>query len=524
MIRYWRPDVDVRAVRFTRVLITLAVPQFAFPSSNADSSFWTTNAGAPVFNNDESLTVGPRGPVVLEDYHLVEKLAQFDRERIPERVVHAVGATAKGYFEVTDDVTDLTFADFLSSVGKKTDVLVRFSTVIPSRGQSQTIRDPRGFAVKFYTNEGNYDLVGNNMPVFFIRDGIKFPDMVHSFKPNPRTNLVENWRFVDFFSHHPESLHMFAHVFDDIGIPKDFRHMDGFGVHTFKWLTRDGKETFIKYHWKSKQGVESLMDDEAEAIGGADNVHATADLVKSIDAGDFPEWTLFVQTMDPAKASYLDFDPLDVTKTWPESEFPLRRVGRMVLNKNIDNFFNENEQAAFSPALVVPGITYSEDKLLQSRIFSYSDTQRYRVGPNYLTLPVNAPKAMHHNNHHDGPMNFVQRDGEINYFPSRFDPAVNAEKYPLSRESVCGIRQKTRIPKENNFAQPGELYRSWNPERRERFAMRIADNFLLQPRVTPELQRIWIDFWSQADEELGAKLKEKVNAVAGGETVVLNSP
>ncbi|CAD7703126.1 unnamed protein product [Ostreobium quekettii] len=469
---------------------------------------WTTNSGLPVYNNDDSLTVGRRGPVLLEDYHLVEKLAHFDRERIPERVVHAVGASAKGYFEVTNDVSNLTFADFLSEPGKRTDVIVRFSTVIPSKGQAETVRDPRGFAVKFYTDQGNYDLVGNNLPVFFIRDGMKFPDMVHAFKPNPVTNLIDNWRFVDFFSHHPESLHMFAHVFDDIGIPKDYRHMDGFGVHTFKWINSEGKEYLVKYHWKSSQGVESLRDDEAQRIGGRDNVHATRDLYTSIAAGDFPEWVLHVQLMDPSRAATLDFDPLDVTKTWPENLFPLVEVGRMVLDKNIDNFFNENEQLAFSPALVVPGITYSEDKLLQSRIFSYTDTQRYRIGPNYLNLPVNAARSGTMNNQQvDSVMNFVNKPNEeINYFPSKFSGALLADEYPISREGICSRRTQEVIPKENNFDQAGELYRSWPADRQERFAERIAQNFLLQPRVTQRLQRIWVDYWTTVDESLGKSL------------------
>jgi len=472
------------------------------------ASQWTTNSGLPVYNNDHSLTVGRRGPVLLEDYHLVEKLAHFDRERIPERVVHAVGASAKGYFEVTNDVSDLTKADFLSEVGKKTDVIVRFSTVIPSKGQAETVRDPRGFAVKFYTNRGVYDLVGNNLPVFFIRDGMKFPDMVHAFKPNPLTGLVDNWRFVDFFSHHPESLHMFTHLFDDIGIPKTYRHMDGFGVHTFKWINNREDEMLVKYHWKCSQGVESLMDEEAQALGGRDNKHATRDLYTSIAAGEFPEWILHVQVMDPINISNLTFDPLDVTKTWPEDLFPLLEVGKMVLDKNIDNFFNENEQLAFSPSMVVPGITYSEDKLLQSRIFSYPDTQRYRVGPNYMSLPVNAPKSGTLNNQQaDSVMNFVNKpEEEVNYSPSRIMLQTPGDEYPISRENVCGTRAQKVINKENNFEQPGALYRSWPEDRQERFAIRITSNFLLQPGVTQALQRIWVDYWTQVDESLGKKI------------------
>ncbi|CAD7697671.1 unnamed protein product [Ostreobium quekettii] len=489
-----------------------AMAQCQCPFSGVVADQWTTNSGQPVYNNDDSLTVGLRGPVLLEDYHLLEKLAHLNRERIPERLVHATGTTAKGFFEVTKDVSNFTFADFLSEPGKKTDVIVRFSTGVPSRGGAETVRDPRGFAVKFYTNEGNYDLVGNNMPVFFIRDAMKFADMVHAFKPNPVTNLPNNWRMVDFFSHLPESVHMFTHVFDDIGIPKDYRHMNGFGVHTFKWINSEGKERLVKYHWKSSQGVESLLDEEAQAIGGKDQKHMTRDLLTSIANGDFPEWVLHVQLMDPSTAASLDFDPLDVTKTWPEDRFPLVEVGRMVLDKNINNFFNENEQVAFSPALVVPGITYSEDKLLQGRIFAYTDTQRYRVGPNYLSLPVNAPKSGVLNNQMvDGVLNFVNKPNEeVNYFPSKISGAQLAERYPISGESICGKRTQQVIKKESNFGQAGELYRSWDADRQERFAERISKEMLLQPGVTEVLQKIWMHYWSEVDVGLGNKLKTKM--------------
>eukprot|EP00803_Ostreobium_quekettii_P011299 evm.model.scf_21EXC.2 EVM.evm.TU.scf_21EXC.2 scf_21EXC:32870-40615(+) len=483
------------------------------PSSGYNSQHWTTNAGQPVWNNNSSLTVGARGPILLEDYHLLEKLAQFDRERIPERVVHARGAAAKGFFEVTHDISHLTCADFLRAPGVQTPVIVRFSTVIHERGSPETIRDPRGFAVKFYTREGNFDLVGNNFPVFFIRDGIKFPDMVHALKPNPRSHIQENWRIMDFFSHHPESLHMFTFLNDDVGIPLNYRHMEGFGVHTFKLMSREGKDTYVKFHWKPLCGVKCLMDDEAVVVGGKNHSHASQDLYDSIAAGDYPEWQLLVQLMNPADEDKFDFDPLDVTKTWPEDLFPLQPVGRLVLNRNVDNFFNENEQLAFCPALVVPGIAHSDDKLLQTRIFSYADTQRHRLGPNYLMLPANAPQCVHHNNHHDGFMNFMKRDEEVNYFPSRSDPVRHADPYPMVRQSLSGRREKAIIPKENNFAQPGERYRSWDPARRERFLQRMAD-MLLDPRCTREVRRVWLGYWSQCDVQLGQKLAARLQAQA----------
>lgn len=255
--------------------------------------------------------------------------------------------------------------------------------------------------------------MGNNFPVFFIRDGMKFPDMVHALKPNPKSHIQENWRILDFFSHHPESLHMFTFLFDDIGIPQDYRHMDGSGVNTYTLINKAGKAHYVKFHWKPTCGVKSLLEEEAIRVGGSNHSHATQDLYDSIAAGNYPEWKLFIQIIDPDHEDKYDFDPLDVTKTWPEDVVPLQPVGRMVLNKNIDNFFAENEQLAFCPAIIVPGVYYSDDKLLQTRIFSYADTQRHRLGPNYLQLPANAPKCAHHNNHHEGFMNFMHRDEEV---------------------------------------------------------------------------------------------------------------
>nr|AKA94107.1 catalase [Ulva prolifera] len=475
------------------------------PESANDSRHWTTNGGAPVWNNISSLTVGERGPVLLEDYHLVEKLANFDRERIPERVVHARGAAAKGFFEVTHDISHLTCADFLRAPGVQTPVAVRFSTVIHERGSPETIRDPRGFAVKFYTREGNYDMVGNNMPVFFIRDGISFPDMVHALKPNPRNHIQEWWRIWDFFSHHPESCHMFTFLLDDVGIPLNYRHMPGFGVHTFKLLNQAGKEVYVKFHWIPKCGEKNLLDQEAEQVGGKNHSHATADLFEAIERGDFPEWTLCIQTLDPRDEDRFDFDPLDVTKVWPEDLFPLQPVGRMVLNVNPDNFHNDNESIAFAPAMIVPGIGYSEDKLLQTRIFSYPDTQRHRLGPNYLQLPINAPKCPFHNNHHDGAMNMVDRKEEVNYFPSRHDPAQHAQPYPQNSKVLQGQRERKMIAKENNFSQAGARWRSFDKARQERFVERVGDA-LMAERVSHEVRRIWIGYWSQCDPQLGQQL------------------
>lgn len=480
------------------------------PSSTHNSSFTTTNAGAPVWNDDQALTVGSRGPILLEDYHLIEKVANFARERIPERVVHARGASAKGFFECTHDVSDLTFADFLRAPGVTTPVIVRFSTVIHERGSPETIRDPRGFAVKFYTREGNWDLLGNNFPVFFIRDGIKFPDIIHAFKPNPRSNVQEYWRVLDFCSHLPESLHTFCFLFDDVGVPQDYRHMEGFGVNTYTFVNREGKTRYVKFHWKPKLGVKCLLEDEAVVIGGKNHSHATQDLYDSIAAGNYPEWGFYVQVMDPDEEDKYDFDPLDDTKTWPEDLLPLRQVGRLVLNRTVDNFFQENEQLAFSPGIIVPGIYYSDDKMLQCRTFAYGDTQRYRLGPNYLMLPVNAPKCQHHNDHYDGVMNFMHRNEEVNYYPSRHDPLKHAPKYPINNRLVTGTREKKCIEKPNDFKQSGERYRSWAPDRQERFIRRWVEA-LAHPKVSHDVRLIWISYLSQADKTLGQKVANCLN-------------
>jgi catalase len=492
-----------------------STPELARPASANDSKAWTTNQGAPVQSNMHSETVGARGPVLLEDYHLIERLAAFHRERIPERVVHARGMAAKGHFEVTHDVTNLTYADFLSEVGKKTDLTVRFSTVVHERGSPESMRDVRGFSVKMYTNEGIWDHVGNDIPVFFIRDGIKFVDLVHSLKPSPKKHVQEGWRVLDFLSHHPESCHILTYLLGDEGIPADYRHMNGFGVHTFKLVTQEGKETYIKWHWISKQGEKYMTNEEADAKGSGPKkpVTATLDLYEAIEAGDYPQWELLIQTMDPAIEDTLDFDPLDSTSLWPEDQFPLRPVGLMTLNKNVDNWFTDNEMVAFNPGVMPPGLLPSDDKLLQSRIFSYSDAQRYRLGANYLTLPINAPRNKHHNNHYDGAMNMVKRTEDIDYFPSRHTSTVDgAVRGPtMQQEKVKGPSKKMEIAKTNNFAQAGVRIRGFKPDQRERFIENI-EMWMTEPKTTDEVRSIWYDYWSQCDVDFGAELKSKVEA------------
>jgi catalase len=388
----------------------------------------TLNSGTPVENDLNSMTAGPGGPILIQDPHLIEKLASFDRERIPERVVHAKGAGAGGYFEVTHDLTKYTCAKFLSTVGKRTEVFARFSQVGGEKGSADSDRDPRGFAVKFYTEEGNYDFVGNNTPVFFIRDAIKFPDFIHTQKRHPATNLKDPDMFWDFLSLTPESIHQVTILFSDRGTPLSYRHMHGFSGHTFMWYDAKGDYCWVKTHFLTEQGIRNLTRDEASRLAGVDPDQATRDLRQSIERGAPPAWGVFVQIMTPAEAKTYRFDPFDITKVWPHADYPLQPLGRMVLDRNPENYFAEVEQIAFSPGNFVPGIGPSPDRLLQGRLFSYPDTQRHRLGPNFHMLPVNAPKAtIAYGYQRDGSMRFDKNgNGDPNYWPNSFGgPARN---------------------------------------------------------------------------------------------------
>jgi catalase len=441
-------------------------------ASEADRAVLTNRQGHPVYDNQNQRTVGARGPATLENYQFLEKISHFDRERIPERVVHARGVTAFGVFEADGTVGDepiskYTRAKLFQEKGKKTDVALRFSTVAGGRDSSEMARDPRGFAVKFYTEDGNWDLVGNNLGVFFIRDAIKFPDFIHSQKPDPVTfeaNVAN--RAFDFFSQTPEAMHMVMLVFSPRGIPASYRHQQGFGVNTYKWVNAAGETQLVKYHWLPKQAVTSLTAAEAAAVQ-ANNLGAhTKDLYDAIAAGDFPQWELHVQLMDDHDHPELDFDPLDDTKVWPEEVFPLRKVGTMTLNRMPENFFAENEQIAFGTGVLVDGLDFSDDKMLVGRTFSYSDTQRYRVGPNYLQLPVNQAKnARVATNQRDGQMAYGVDLGEgqnphVNYEPSILGGLREAQ-YPTHDEQgpvITGRLTRKRIPRTNDYAQAGERY------------------------------------------------------------------
>lgn len=470
----------------------------------ANKKTLTTGAGIPVGDNQNSITAGSRGPTLLQDFHLVEKLAHFNRERVPERVVHAKGAGAHGYFEVTNDVTKWTKAKFLSEVGKRTPVFVRFSTVAGEKGSADTVRDPRGFAVRFYTEDGNYDIVGNNTPVFFIRDAIKFPDFIHSQKRNPQTNLRDPNAVWDFFSLSPESLHQVTILYSDRGIPKSYRHMHGYGSHTFKWTNAKGESVWIKYHFKTEQGIENLTAEEAAKIAGVDPDYATRDLFEAIESGNYPAWRLYVQIMPLEDAKTYRFDPFDVTKVWSQKDYPLIEVGRMVLNRNPKNYFAEVEQAAFSPANIVPGIGFSPDKMLQGRIFAYSDTHRYRIGANYQLLPINRPLVEVNNYQRDGFMRFDDNGGSaVNYEPNSFGRPVEDPDAKQDAFEVSGIADSVPYDHDDHYTQAGDLYRLLSEEERERLIQNIVND--MKP-VKEEIKRRQIEHFRKADPEYGERV------------------
>ena len=427
----------------------------------------TTRQGHPVSDNQSQRTVGSRGPATLENYHFLEKISHFDRERIPERVVHARGFVCYGEFEADgmigdEPATKYTRAKVFAEKGKKTPLAIRFSTVIGGRDSSEVARDPRGFAVKFYTEDGNWDLVGNNLAVFFIRDAIKFPDVIHSLKPDPVTFRQEPNRIFDFMSQSPESMHMLTHLFSPRGIPASYRYMEGFGVNTYKMVNADGGTVLVKYHFHPRQGVACLTAAEAERVQGKDLGSASKDLFEAIERGEFPQWDVFVQIMEDHDHPELDWDPLDDTKTWPEDDFPLRHVGVMTLNRNVEDHHNENEQIAMGTGVLVDGLDFSDDKMLVGRTFSYSDTQRYRVGANYLQLPVNQPKGVEgrvHTNLRGGQMSYgvdlaPGQNPHVNFEPSIHNGLDEAEKLPNNPPEIRGLLTREIIERRNDYFQP----------------------------------------------------------------------
>ena len=467
----------------------------------------TRENGAPVANHYDVMTAGPRGPMVLQDVWFLEKMAHFDREVIPERRMHAKGSGAFGNFSVTNDVTKYTKANVFSKIGKETEVFVRFSTVAGERGAADAERDIRGFAVKFYTEEGNWDLVGNNTPVFFIRDPIHFPDLNHAVKRDPKTNMrsaQNNW---DFWTMLPETLHQITVVMSDRGIPDGYRHMHGFGSHTYSLINDQNQRVWVKFHLKSQQGIKNLTDEEAGAIIANDRESAQHDLFYAIDRGEFPRWDVKIQVMTEEQAGQHRDNPFDITKTWSHKEYPLIDVGVLELNRNPENYYADVEQAAFNPANIVPGIGLSPDKLLQGRLFSYGDAQRYRLGVNHASIPVNAPKFSVHAYHRDGMMRVDGNYGATKgYHPNSLGEWEQQPEYkepPLAMEGT--IDHHDPYINDNCFYQPGDLYRLMTEEKRGLLIKNTAAN--IAP-VTENIKYRHTAHCYLADEEYGQRLAE----------------
>src|SRR5271168_2297116 len=436
----------------------------------------TTDAGRPIGDNQNSITMGNRGPVVFEDYLLFEKMAHFNRERVPERVVHAKGSAAHGAFTCTNpDMAKYTTAKVFEK-GKRTPTFLRFSTVGGEKGSADSERDPRGFALKFYTEEGNWDLVGNNTPVFFIRDPLKFSDFIHTQKRDPETNLKSPRMMWDFWSLSPESLHQVTILFSDRGTPDGYRHMNGYGSHTFSLINAKNELFYVKYHFKTKQGIKNFTREEADHMKSVDMDHSQNDLFHAIEKGDFPKWTVQIQIMPELEAETYHINPFDLTKVWPHKDYPLIDVGILELNRNPENYFAEVEQSAFSPSNIVPGISFSPDKMLQARIFAYADAHRYRVGTHYEMLPVNRPKAPVHSYHADGPMRFDAPKGTDAYYePNSFGGPGQDKRFAEPPLKISGNANRYNHRDGNDdYTQPGDLFRLMTVEQQQRLFKNIA--------------------------------------------------
>lgn len=489
-----------------RFIFITIVSVLSLPVSAVNSATLTRDNGAPVGDNQNSQTAGPNGPVLLQDIHLIQKLQRFDRERIPERVVHARGAGAHGEFVSTADISDITKANVFKN-GSKTPVFVRFSLVIHGNHSPETLRDPRGFAVKFYTAEGNWDLVGNNLPVFFIRDAMKFPDMVHAFKPAPDSNIQDPNRVFDFFSSIPESTHMLTRLYSDFGIPASYRNMQGNGVHAFKLVNQAGKFVYVKFNWKPHQKEINLTQAEANKIQSTDFNHASRDLQTAITNGDFPKWDLMIQVLKPEELAKLDFNPLDDTKIWPG--IASKKIGTLTLNKNPENIFQETEQSAFAPSNMVPGIEPSEDRMLQGRLFSYADTQFHRVGVNVLQLPINQPKLQINTNNQDGELNAGNRKGNVNYEPSQMNPKPENASYKYSNLSLSGTTQQKNINETLNFRQAGEFYKSLSKTEQDNLISNLSTD--LSAVKNEDTRNKMISYFYKADQGYGVALAKSLN-------------
>ncbi len=469
----------------------------------------TTATGIPVGDNQNSRTVTNRGPVTFEDAHLMEKLATFNRERVPERVVHAKGSGAYGKFTLTNSMSKYTKACFLQEAQTETKVFVRFSTVAGERGSADTVRDPRGFATRFYTEEGNYDLVGNNTPVFFIRDAIKFPDFIHTQKRNPQTGVANPIAHWDFISLSPESLHQITTLFSDRGIPASYRNMNGYGSHTFKWVNAQNEAYFVKYHIKTNQGIKNILTDEeaAKIAGDAPDYHRQ-DLFNAIENGDYPSWTMYVQIMPFADAANYAIDPFDVTKVWPHADYPLQEVGQLELNTNVENFHQDVEQVTFAPSNFIPGIEASPDKLLQGRLFAYQDAARYRVGVNHNQIPVNQAHAKINNHQRDGQMRVDGNSGsQVNYEPNSFSNIAESPEDRQSTYELHGMVDSFSYSNDDDFTQAGNLYRIFDEGEKDRLTTNIANTM---NGVPEEIIIRQINHFLKADPDYGKRVATKV--------------
>ncbi|MBY5922949.1 catalase [Ferrimonas balearica] len=480
----------------------------------------TTQNGAPIADDQNSLSAGARGGVMLQDWQLIEKLAHFNRERIPERVVHAKGSGAYGTFTLTRDLSEYTIADHFRGEGKQSEVFLRFSTVGGESGSADAERDPRGFALRFYTANGNHDIVGNNTPVFFLRDGIKFPDFIHTQKRNPKTNLKDPQAMWDFWSLNPEALHQVTVLMSDRGIPASYRHMNGYGSHTFSLWNEKGERFWVKFHFKTLQGIKNLSNEQADRLKGIDPDHAQRDLYASIEDGDFPKWSVNVQIMPEAEAEQYHLNPFDLTKVWPHKDYPLIEIGVLELNRNPENYFNEVEQAALAPSNLVPGVGASPDKMLQARLFAYADAQRYRIGANYNQLPVNCPHASQANHYQRGgamagagcPFHGRTPDsaGGVNYGPNTQGGPEQQAQYAEPPMDIAGAMARYDKTVEDDYSQAGDLFRLMSADQQQALCETIAATL---SQVTPEVQARMLAHFEQADPAYAAGISQAIAAL-----------
>ncbi len=491
---------------------------------SADTKILTSANGAPVADDNNSISAGARGPLTFENWRLMEKLAHFNRERIPERVVHARGSGAYGNFTLTKDLSDKTIAKFLQGAGKETEVFARFSTVGGGQDSSDYARDPRGFAVKFYTEEGVFDLVGNNTPVFFLRDPSKFPDFVHSQKKNPQTNTPDPAAMFEYWANHPQSLHQMTILMSDRGIPASYRHMNGYGSHTLSFWNEAGERVWVKFHLKTDQGIKTL---KAEEAAGLPPFGAQQDLVSAIARGEFPKWTVKIQVMTEEEAKAYRYNPFDLTKVWPHEDFPLVEIGKLELNRNVDNYFAETEQSAFSPSNLVPGVGASPDKMLQARLMAYPDAQRYRVGANYQQLPVNAPKCPMNHYQRDGAMagmavcpvtgRAANQDSSVNFYPNDRaetgapvpELSVAEPPMPLEENAWVGFHDSAG---EDNFSQAGDLYRIMSEDQKDQLADNIAGGL---SAANAHIQARMLEQFKSADTDYAERVKVALAKLEG---------